>query len=193
MTRIINLMLSLAVALFFQGCSRAEADVAPPCEYSYVSVSRLIIGTVDLSDNPTLSDYSRVLDMLSYRRPLTVVVDLNLMARSIESDAVCIESLDYKLVIDGIGFASGRLQPDLVIEPESAASLPVPLTFDISSLLDGSEGKEVLTAMKNFLGMRSEWAEASLYITPSVKVGNYEVPAKETEVSFSFHGRCVKR
>lgn len=191
--------MALAAALILAGCEKGmqpgKTDGTRPCTYQFASIADLSIGGVDLSQQPTLSEYSRILDMVFIKRkPFPMIFDLNLTVFNPNSLPARLEALDYVLFIEGMEFASGSVQPHLTVEGSEGTAedepgsvvLPLHMEFDIADLLYGSSAEEVLRAVKRFAGMTSDRAEMDLHIRPSVKIGNYAVPEQDISVGFRF-------
>lgn len=192
------IFMALAAPLL-AGCEKemqpGEADGTRPCTYRFESIANLSIGGVDLSQEPTLSDYGRILDLLFIKmEPFPMIFDLNLAVLNPNTSEAQLAALDYVLFIDGVEFASGSALPYLTVESTGdhdgydteGTKLGLHIESDIAGLLYGASGNESLRAVKRFAGMTSDRAEVDLRIRPSVKIADYSVPEKDISVEFRF-------
>lgn len=150
-----------------------EAKNFQDCTFALQSIEQATLGGVDVTAirsvaDLTVADRARILAAYAGGSlPLTMRV--NLQVTNPNSDLAALNTLDYKVLVDGSELATGATTERLEVPGRSTATVTLPITADARQLLRNG-GAEALSGFALGLADRNRQpTRVTIAVRPSVK------------------------
>jgi LEA14-like dessication related protein len=188
--------LCLSIVLMFAGCgtigdSLLGAYNVTRCDYSYKSISNLMLSGMNLSSGLSATNITKIVSLLSgTATSIPLNFTLNLDVKNPNSTAAALSGLQYIINIDDMQFTTGQVNQALNIASGATQTLPLNIGVDLASLMQGNSKTAVANIAKNFLGIGSDKSNVTVQLKPTFMVGNTPITSPSyIPVSFSFGGK----
>jgi hypothetical protein len=152
MKRKILAAIILVTTLFFSSCDVLrqveEMTALSSCKFRIHTVTDINLAGVNVSNIQSFSDI-RPLDVLQLtnavlNNQLPLNFNLNLQVNNPNNQTASMNKLDWILFIDDLQMLNGSIQERFTTEPNSTATLPVNIAFNLAEVLQGKQGEKII-------------------------------------------------
>ncbi|MDL2323214.1 LEA type 2 family protein [Bacteroidales bacterium OttesenSCG-928-A17] len=188
-------LFSLSLILFVSSCDVAQQVAGTysmtQCKYDYSSISNLQLAGVNLQNVSSLSSLNPisaanlVAAFASSSQSLPLNFTLNLNVKNPNAQTAILNGLSYILEIDGQQMTTGYLSDQLQIATDQTAKLPIAMSFDLRTVMQGKSLEAIKNLAFNFAGIGSSSSNVTVKLQPSIKIGTQTIKSP-TYIPVSF-------
>lgn len=168
-------------------CSLLQAVALKDCTYDYKEVTDVGFLGYKGKDILSFSGAAAVTKALlgkTETAPLDFTVHINVTNPN--KTTAALERLHYKVALDSVEIANGQTESSLVVISGQTVDLPLKLSVDMKTALQGDKRQTLVKALKNFIGMSSDPTQVTVQLKPIFRMGS-GVVASPTYIPIQFN------
>jgi LEA14-like dessication related protein len=150
-------------------------------QYNYHSISGLTLAGIDIQQHAnSISSLNPLavaglLTAITASASLPLQFTLNLDVRNPSHQTASLSGLQYILEIDDIQMTEGVLNQPLQVASHSSTILPIYMSFDLKTVLNGKSADAVKNLAFNFAGSGNTPSKITIRLKPSVNIGGQSI------------------
>lgn len=195
MKKIFFLMLA-TIALITTSCNVAKqangAYNLTKCEYSYHSVSDMVLSGINLNSSSlsplNILKLTAIFSGKASSIPLHLTLNVNV--KNPNSTPAILNGLQYIISVDDIEFTTGRINQQINIASGTTSMVSLNIDLDLASLMKTYSKDAIINIGKNIAGISGEQSKVTLQLKPIFLIGGVPVASPVYyPVNFTFGGK----